>query len=38
MFAKDVTTLYIARILIGIGGGGVFVLVPLYVSEISEVQ
>jgi MFS family permease len=28
--------LYVARVLAGLAGGGVFVLIPLYVSEISD--
>uniref|UniRef100_A0A1L8DFA2 Putative sugar transporter n=3 Tax=Nyssomyia neivai TaxID=330878 RepID=A0A1L8DFA2_9DIPT len=34
--ALDVHYLYVARFLAGFGGGGVFVLVPLFVTEIAE--
>ncbi|GAB0092713.1 hypothetical protein DMENIID0001_077420 [Sergentomyia squamirostris] len=36
LIALDVEYLYISRFLGGFGGGGVFVLVPLFVTEIAE--
>lgn len=36
LFGKYVEYLYIARLLTGLGGGGIFSLIPTYVSEISE--
>lgn len=38
LIALDVEFLYVSRFLSGFGGGGVFVLVPLFVTEISEDQ
>lgn len=34
--AKNITYLYIARILGGFAGGGVLMIVPIYATEISE--
>lgn len=36
MYAKNAVHLYIARFAIGIVGGGVFVIIPVYVSEIAD--
>ncbi|XP_055684814.1 facilitated trehalose transporter Tret1-like [Lutzomyia longipalpis] len=36
LIALDVEYLYVSRFLGGFGGGGVFVLVPLFVTEIAE--
>ncbi|XP_059616834.1 facilitated trehalose transporter Tret1-like [Phlebotomus argentipes] len=36
LIALDVEYLYVSRFLSGFGGGGVFVLVPLFVTEIAE--
>lgn len=36
IFATNVYELLVARFLAGFAGGGVFVLIPLYISEISE--
>lgn len=36
LFATNVTQLYIARFLAGFSGGGLFVILPLFIAEISE--
>lgn len=36
MFGTEVYHLYIGRILSGISGGGVFVILPIYIAEISD--
>lgn len=36
IFATNPYYLYLARLLVGFGGGGTFVLLPLFVAEISE--
>lgn len=38
MIAPNVYYLYFARLLAGVVGGGAFVLVPLYVSEIADMK
>lgn len=36
MFARNVEYLYIARILAGFTGGGIYVCIPLFVAEIAD--
>lgn len=36
LLARSVYHLYIARFLLGIAAGAIYVLIPLFVSEISE--
>lgn len=36
IFAKDVYYLYVSRVFSGLGCGALFVVLPIYVSEISE--
>ena len=36
MFGSTIEHVYLGRFMAGLTGGGVFVLVPLYVSEIAE--
>lgn len=38
IFAKDVALLYLARICAGLTGGGLFVVLPLFVAEIADPQ
>lgn len=35
-FGRDMICLLIARLLGGIGGGGIFVVLPMYISEITQ--
>lgn len=36
LFARNVEYLYMARILAGFAGGGIYVCVPLFVAEIAD--
>lgn len=36
MYAKNANYLYVARFIHGFAGGGIFVIVPVYISEIAE--
>lgn len=35
-FATDSRTILISRLVVGISGGGLYICIPLYVSEIAE--
>lgn len=37
-YGSNVTYLYVSRMLAGISSGGIFAVLPVYVSEIAEVR